>query len=82
MDLTPSLIQWVSMGAKSSLSVSTCSVVKGLGLEQTQMEWEMVQGHRSKVECPLTSTPLSRECHLSAMRGLYVEWCLRVEQAK
>ena len=69
-------------GAESSPSMGTCSVVKGLGLEWTQMEQETVWGHWNKVECPLTSTPLSRECHLSAMRGLYVEWCLRVEQAK
>ena len=55
MDLTLSLIPWVSMGAESSPSMGTCSVVKGLGLEWTQMEQETVWGHWNKVECPLTS---------------------------
>ena len=66
MDLTPSLIQQVSVGAENSPSMGTCSVVKRLGLEWTQMEQEMVWGHQNKVGCHLTSTPPSRECCLGA----------------
>ena len=51
---TPSLIWRVSMGADSSLSMGTCSVVKEFGPEWTQMEWETVWGHQNEVECPLT----------------------------
>ena len=48
MDLTLSLIQWVSKKAKNSPSVS--SVVLGLGSEWTQTGQEMIQGHWNEVE--------------------------------
>ena len=59
MDLTLSLICQVSETAENSLSMVTCSTVKGLGLGWTQPERKVVQGHQNRVECPLTESALS-----------------------
>ena len=66
MDLTLSLIWGVSDGAESSPSMGNCSVVKGVGLEWTQTARKGFGDHWSRVVCPLTSTPPSRECCLGA----------------
>ena len=62
MDLAPSSIQWVFVGADNSLSMGTCSVVKGLGSEWTWMEQKTGWGHQNEVECPLTIQAVDFEC--------------------
>ena len=54
MDLTPSLIRWVSEMAKNSPSMGTCSIVKWLRSGWTQAEQKAVWGQQNRVECPLT----------------------------
>ena len=56
IDLTLSLIYQVSEMAKNSLSMGTCSIVKWLGSEWTQVEWKAVWGQQNGVECPLTGS--------------------------
>ena len=52
MDLTPSLIHWVSGVAGDGLSIGTCNMVKWLQVGWTWMGWEEVWGQRNGVECP------------------------------
>ena len=65
MDLTLSLIHQVSRVAENGPFIDTCSMVKWLQVGWTWMGWKEVQGQRNGAECPLTSTPPSRESRLS-----------------